>query len=203
MKVDNVTHPRNGMTSCTSSVWEITSWLKSWRHRRKLSYASGLRMAFRTCRRRFQSLPEATNHTCMWTAETCSTPRLTFSKNMVSVLVLCLLISDMQCSFPRILGFFCKSVQNIIRIWITCFCAVMFAKLRVRIQVHTLTGGVGACPEGLLTGRPFWLSRCLLFTRGLFTVPPWSLRTESARSAAALPSSCEETNKVLQTTKEM
>lgn len=40
---------------------------------------------------------------------------LTFSKNMVSVLVLCLLISDMPCSFPMILGFFCKSVKNIIK----------------------------------------------------------------------------------------
>lgn len=61
----------------------------------------------------------------------------------------------------------------------------------------TLTGGVGTCPEGLRTGRPFWLSRCLLFTRGLFTVPPWSLRTESARSATALPSSLKEDKHII------
>lgn len=53
----------------------------------------------------------------------------------------------------------------------------------------TLTGGVAPTPVGLLIGRPFWLSLCLLFSKGLFTVPPWSLRTDSALSGVALPRS--------------
>lgn len=42
-------YPINGITNWTSSVREITSWLKMCRHRRKLSYASELRRAFFTC----------------------------------------------------------------------------------------------------------------------------------------------------------
>lgn len=36
----------------------------------------------------------------------------------------------------------------------------------------TLMGGVAPTPAGLLIGRPFWLSLCLLFSKGLLTVPP-------------------------------
>lgn len=53
----------------------------------------------------------------------------------------------------------------------------------------TLTGGVTPTPAGLLISRPFWVSLCLLFSNGLFTVPPWSLRTDSARSGVVLFSS--------------
>lgn len=55
--------------------------------------------------------------------------------------------------------------------------------------VCTLIGGVAPTPAGLLIGRPFWLSLCLLFSNGLLAVPPWSLRTDSALSGVALPSS--------------
>ncbi len=44
----NWTYPRNGTTSWTSSAREMISSLKIIRHRRKLSYASALRKAFRT-----------------------------------------------------------------------------------------------------------------------------------------------------------
>lgn len=58
--------------------------------------------------------------------------------------------------------------------------------------VCTLTGGAAPNPVGLLIGRPFWLSLCLLFSKGLFTVPPWSLRTDSALSGVVLPRSWKD-----------
>ncbi len=53
-----------------------------------------------------------------WTIPAQNNTILTFSKNIVSVLVLCLLTSDMPWSFPIILGFFCKDVNNIKTLWL-------------------------------------------------------------------------------------
>ena len=41
-----------------------------------------------------------------------------------------------------------------------------------RVVTSTLTIGEVPTPLGLLIGRPFWLSLCLLFSKVLFTVPP-------------------------------
>lgn len=43
-------HPRNGLTSCSSSEPDTSSWLKSAMHRRKFSYTSWLLSTRRTCR---------------------------------------------------------------------------------------------------------------------------------------------------------
>lgn len=56
------THPRNGLTSCSSSEPDTSSWLKSAMQRRKFSYTSWLFSTLRTCgnteNRRLETLPQ-------------------------------------------------------------------------------------------------------------------------------------------------
>ncbi len=55
------TYPKNGCTSCTNSVLDITSWLNRTKQRKKLSYTSGFRNAFRTLEKGHNEMSKGNN----------------------------------------------------------------------------------------------------------------------------------------------
>lgn len=111
----NWTYPRNGTTSWTSSAREMISSLKMIRHRRKLSYASALRKAFRTyeCTHNAVKTFEIKT-TCILHQRPYVNPKqLTLSKKRDSVPPPCLPASVMDESLIFInLSFFWKKEKN-------------------------------------------------------------------------------------------